>query len=158
MSGLIWHQTFWVTLGDIPERIFFKNKWAATWDFQQCDLCSQQSLKLACPQLQSDQSLFQSLEYSMNIKLLGEHHLEFPSWKGGCTAFGASAFKRRLHRLVWVYTCQNATLLEITCHGSYINRWEKASKITQHGKSKWMCHMQKMLIFNGQCAFNCSPR
>ena len=25
-----------------------------------------------------------------------------------------------LHRLVWVYTCQNATLLEITCHGSYL--------------------------------------
>ena len=26
--------------------------------------------------------------------------------------------KRRLHRLVWVFTCQNATLLETTCHGS----------------------------------------
>ena len=25
-----------------------------------------------------------------------------------------------LHRLVWVYTCQNATLLEITFHGSLI--------------------------------------
>ena len=24
------------------------------------------------------------------------------------------------HRLVWVYTCQNATLLEITCHGSFV--------------------------------------
>ena len=24
------------------------------------------------------------------------------------------------HRLVWAYTCQNTTLLEITCHGSYI--------------------------------------
>ena len=23
--------------------------------------------------------------------------------------------------LVFVYTCQNATLLEITCHGSYID-------------------------------------
>ena len=27
-----------------------------------------------------------------------------------------SKLKRRLHRLVWVYTCQNATLLEIICH------------------------------------------
>ena len=26
--------------------------------------------------------------------------------------------KRGLHRLVWVYTCQNVTLLEITCRGS----------------------------------------
>ena len=29
--------------------------------------------------------------------------------------------KWRLHRLVRVYTCQNATLLEITCHGSNIS-------------------------------------
>ena len=35
------------------------------------------------------------------------------------TAIGVSKLKRRLHRLVWVYTCQNATLLEITFHGSY---------------------------------------
>ena len=33
--------------------------------------------------------------------------------------FGVSKLKRRLHRLVWVYNCQNATLLEITCHGSF---------------------------------------
>ena len=32
--------------------------------------------------------------------------------------FGVSKLKRRLHRLVWVYTCKNATLLEITCRGS----------------------------------------
>ena len=31
------------------------------------------------------------------------------------TAFGISKLNRRLHRLVWVYSCQNATLLEITC-------------------------------------------
>ena len=35
------------------------------------------------------------------------------------TSFGVSKLKRRLHRLVWVYTCKNTTLLEITCHGSY---------------------------------------
>ena len=35
-------------------------------------------------------------------------------------AFGLSKLKRRLHMLVWVYTCQNALLLEITCHGSYM--------------------------------------
>ena len=33
-------------------------------------------------------------------------------------SFGVSMLERRPHRLVWVYTCQNATLLEITCHGS----------------------------------------
>ena len=52
---------------------------------------------------QSDQSLCLSLEFSMSVKLLTEHHLEFLSLKGGCTAV-----------LVWVYTFRNATLLEIT--------------------------------------------
>ena len=33
---------------------------------------------------QSDQSLSSSLEYSMNVKLLAEHHLEFLSLKRGC--------------------------------------------------------------------------
>ena len=34
------------------------------------------------------------------------------------TSFGVSKLKRRLDRIVWVYTCQNTTLLEITCRGS----------------------------------------
>ena len=37
-----------------------------------------------------------------SLRLLTEHHLEFLSLKGGC-----------------IFTCQNATLLEITCGGSY---------------------------------------
>ena len=32
--------------------------------------------------------------------------------------FGVSKLNRKLQSLVWVYTCQNTTLLEITCHGS----------------------------------------
>ena len=42
---------------------------------------------------QSDQSLCLPLEYSMNVNLLMEHHLQFLS--------------RRLHRLVLVYTCKH---------------------------------------------------
>ena len=57
---------------------------------------------------QSDQSLFQSLEYSMIVKLLTEHNLEFLSLK-------------RLQKLVRVYTCQNVKLLEISCRGSIIS-------------------------------------
>ena len=37
------------------------------------------------------------------------------------TPLGVSNLKRRLQRLVGVYTCQNATLLEITCTGSGYN-------------------------------------
>ena len=44
------------------------------------------------------------------------------------TAFGVSKLKIRLHRLVWAYTCQNATLLEITGHGSImVFRWHLIS-------------------------------
>ena len=54
------------------------------WDFQQCGMCDQQSLRSACAYAQSDQNLCQSLEYSMSVKLLTEHKLEFLSLKGGC--------------------------------------------------------------------------
>ena len=79
----------------------FKRIWAITWDFQQCGMCDQQRLRSACAYAQSDKSLSKSLKYSMTVKLLTEKQL-----------------KRRLHRLVWVYACQNATLFEITCGGS----------------------------------------
>ena len=78
------------------------------WHFKQCGMCNQQSLRSACAYAQSDQNLCLSLEHSMTVKLLTEHHLEFLS------------LKRRLHRLVWVCTCQNATLFKITCRGSYV--------------------------------------
>ena len=44
----------------------------------------------------------------MIVKLLTEHHLEFLSLKGG------------FPRLVRVYICQNDTLLEISCIGSFL--------------------------------------
>ena len=59
-------------------------KWAATWDFQQCGMCDQQSLRSPCAYGQSDQSLCLSLEYSICVKLLTEHHLQFLSLTGGC--------------------------------------------------------------------------
>ena len=34
-----------------------QNKWAMTWDFQQCGICDQQRLRPACAYAQSDQSL-----------------------------------------------------------------------------------------------------
>ena len=84
--------------------------WAVTCDFQQCGMCNQQSLRSACTYVQSEQSLCQSLAYSMSVNLQTEHHLESLTFKGGYTVM----------RLFLVYTCQSATLLEITCHGSII--------------------------------------
>ena len=78
-------------------------------DFQQCGMCDQQSLRSASANAQSDLSLFLSLEHSINIKLLAEHHLEFLSLKGGCS----EEARLSLHM-------SNATLLEISCTGSVI--------------------------------------
>ena len=47
-------------------------------------MCDQQGLRSACAHTQSDQSLCWSLECSMIVKLLTEHHLECLSLKGGC--------------------------------------------------------------------------
>ena len=56
--------------------------WAATWAFQQCGMCDQQSLRSACVYAQSDQSLCKSLEYFISVQQLTEQHLEFLSLKG----------------------------------------------------------------------------
>ena len=48
---------------------------------------------------QSDQSLCLSLEYSMSVKLLTEHHLEFLSFKGGCTVSSESTLVKIPHCL-----------------------------------------------------------
>ena len=68
-----------------------------TWDFQQCGMCDQQSLRSACAYAQSDQSLCLSLEYSMTVKLLTEHHLDFLSLKGGCTGSTQSTHVKMPH-------------------------------------------------------------
>ena len=72
-------------------------KWAGARDFQQCGMCDQQSLRSAWAYAQSDQSLCLSLEYSMTLRLLIEHHLEFLSLKGGCTCSCESTFVKIPH-------------------------------------------------------------
>ena len=46
---------------------------------------------------QSDQSFCLSLEYSMTVKLLTEHHLAFLSLKGGCTGSSESTLVKMPH-------------------------------------------------------------
>ena len=66
-------------------------------DFQQCGICDQQSLRSACTYVQPDQSLCWSLEYSMHVKLLTEHHLGFLSLKRGCTGLSESTLVKIPH-------------------------------------------------------------
>ena len=60
-------------------------------------MCNQQRLRPACAYAQSDQSLYKSLDYSMNIKLLTEHHLEFLSLTGGCSGLSESTLVKMPH-------------------------------------------------------------
>ena len=60
-------------------------------------MCDQQSLRSACAYAQSDQSLCESLEYSMSVKLLTEHHLGFLSLKGGCRDSSESTLVKLAH-------------------------------------------------------------
>ena len=60
-------------------------------------MCDQQRLRPACEYAQSNQSLCKSFEYSMTLKLLTEHHLEFLSLKGGCTGSYESTLVKMPH-------------------------------------------------------------
>ena len=60
-------------------------------------MCDQQSLRSACAYAQSDQSLCLLLEYSMSVKLLTEHHLEFLSLKGHCIGSSESTLVKMPH-------------------------------------------------------------
>ena len=60
-------------------------------------MCDQQSLRSACACAQSYQSLCLSLEYSMSVKLLAEHHFEFLRLKGGCTGSSESMLVKIPH-------------------------------------------------------------
>ena len=110
------------------ERWFVDFNWAVTWDFQQCGMCDQQSLRSACAYAQSDQSLCLSLAYSMIVKLLTEHHLEFLSLKGNCTGSSESTLVKMPHccklcvmaqlylPVMCVYVCSNVSFY--LCQGA----------------------------------------
>ena len=74
--------------------------------------------------------------------------------------FGVSKLKRRLHRLVWVYTCQNATWLEITCRGSFLHSqgeqycdlydlhvWRWRSFCPKNLGRFFLCFLNRLMIF-----------
>ena len=54
-------------------------------------------LRSACAYAQSDQSLCSSLEYSVSVKLLTEHHLVLLSLTGGLTGSSESTLVKMRH-------------------------------------------------------------
>ena len=87
--------------------------WAVTWDFQQL-VCATSK---ASDQPARTCSLIRAFASRLNILWILSYWLNI-IW--------SSKLKRGLHRLVRVYTCQNATLLKITCRGSNGPQCEKA--------------------------------
>ena len=68
-------------------------------------MCDKQSLRSACTCPQSDRGLCLSFECYVTVGLLPRCRLGFVPGGGG-------------GGLVWVCAFRNATLLEVTCHGS----------------------------------------
>ena len=105
----------------------------SAWDIQQCGMRDQQSLRSACAYAQSDQSLCLSLEYSMTVKLLTEHHLEFLSLKGGCTGSPGST-------LVKMSNCwKSHVAAHLSVYGTRRNVWQ-ANWTDSH--SDYSAHMR----------------
>ena len=85
--------------------------WVATYNIHPCGICKHQRLRPTRVYAQSGQSLCWSLEYSTNLRLLTEHHLEFLRLKG-CTGSSDSTHVKMPHCwkshvealfLVWIF-------------------------------------------------------
>ena len=83
-------------------------------------MCDQQRLRPACAYTQSDQSLCSSLEYSMSIKLLTEHNLEFLSLKGGCIGSSESTLIKMSH----CWTGPDSLVVKASASGAGGRRFE----------------------------------
>ena len=60
-------------------------------------MCQQQNYRSACTYAQSDQSISESLDYYLTVKLLNEQHLEFLSLNGDCTGLSESTLLKIPH-------------------------------------------------------------
>ena len=87
-------------------------------------MSDKQSLRSACAYAQSDQSLCLSLDYSMIIKILTEHHLVFLSLKGGSTCLSEST-------LVKIPHCWKSHAMAQLCYDDLISKVTLAHQIPQ---------------------------
>ena len=90
-------------------------------------MCNQQRLRSACAYAQSNQSLSQSFEYSLIVKLLTEHQLEFLSLTGGCRESSESTHVKILH-------CWKSHALAHLADGN--NKRRQTSSHVKSGKPK----------------------
>ena len=123
-------------------------------------MCDQQSLKPACAYAQSDQSLCLSLEYSMSVELLTEHHLVFLSLTEGCRGLSESTHLKMSHcrkshvaahilgqkinaacKTYIVYGGSFTHLSQTICHSLRADSWIMSS----WGCPSYHCHRTKLI-------------
>ena len=75
----------------------------------------------------------------------------YDCWATDWTPLGVFRLKRKMQRLIWVYTCQNTTFFKITCTGSkckvfdIINADTPLSLISS--QSRWLLTWRSFKIF-----------
>ena len=113
-------------------------------------MCDQQSFRSACAYAQSDQSICDSLEYSMIVKLLTGHHLEFLSLKVGCR--GSSEYTHAKMPQCWkahalAHIIPNSIIFCSCCSELY----KLTNVLNNHysiiGLRKWFLYQFKILVF-----------
>ena len=117
-------------------------------------MCDQQRLRPACAYAQSDQSLCKSLEYSMTVKLLIEHHLEFLSLQGGCAGFSESTLIKIPHcwkshvavriSFLAMHKCSISVLLEVASHQNIKMPQHPSTHTWYAGQSVFFAAMSRM--------------
>ena len=123
-------------------------------------MCDQQSLRSARAYVQSDQSLCWSLNYSMIVKLLTEHHLEFLRLKGGCR--GSSEFTHVKMPHCWKFhymfipgpdtTTRDTTKTSTTAASTY-----RCSAYIPNGKIWSNCSRSPLSRCRYTCNSGCKP-
>ena len=106
-------------------------------------MCDKQKLRPACAYGQSDQSYCLSLEYSMAVELLTEHHLEFLSLKGGCTGLSESRLVKMPHCLKSHVTAH--IWASISCFNSH-HCWRICSQKEIQSNAKFFGTLITMLL------------
>ena len=110
-------------------------------------MCGQQSLRSACTCVQSDQSLCKSLDYSMTVKLLTEHHFEFLSLKRGYTGSSESTLVRMPH--CWKSHAR-AQLVNRAAIIGYVLKFVGRVVLSLQLSERWPCQLDEICFTRGK--------
>ena len=112
-------------------------------------MCDQQRLRPTGAYAQSDQSLCLLLRYSMTVKLLAKHYLEFLSLKGDCTSSSESIHVKMPH----CWKSHVRTLVECITNYNYFSYFSTKTYVVGTQKNCLNEHPKHMLKLMGKKIF-----